>query len=108
MRRFRVACASRDTSMSEVMRTLIEAWLSAISEDPAIPAKASEVATTAIAATPKAKEVSDISDLIEEFIRFATEPSVEDRNWSKHTLALLRERIADRKAKSADAGAQSE
>jgi len=43
------------------------------------------------------KEISsDLKEIVEEFIRFATNPRIDDRIWSRHTLELLRERIAER------------
>ena len=48
----------------------------------------------------------ELAELVEEFIRFATSPGIEDRIWSKHTLELLRERIAERKARREAAGPQ--
>ena len=43
---------------------------------------------------------SALAELVDEFIRFAMRPTAEDRIWSRHTLELLRERRAERKART--------
>ncbi len=40
----------------------------------------------------------ELADLVEEFIHFAIEPSPRDQIWSKYTLEILRDRVAERKA----------
>jgi hypothetical protein len=41
-----------------------------------------------------------LAELVDEFIRFAMRPAAEDRIWSRHTVELLRERIAERKVRA--------
>ncbi len=96
--RFKSACAKRRTKMTTVVSRLIEAWIEAagkLSDDESdLFANAS---TTELGFRGKLKH-EELVELVNQFVVFATAPEPRDEVWSKYTLELLRERIAEREA----------